>query len=401
MKKCPVCDKTFNDSMRFCQTDGTPLVEEIPEDPYKTMVAGKDEIAAAIPPPSMGESGDPFKTMVAGGSSHQSKGANEDLLEIPEESNVDPLKTMVNPQSNTGPEEIEIEPIKDAPAAPAPPSPFDNAATPSQPPMQDKGDLFSSAPPSPPKFNEPSIAPPPGFSNQPPADFSLGGFDDSSKSSAAEDKTAIYSSSPLSEKSSEPFSSPSPTPPAMSGEDSPFGKPSDAPISSTFGNEPQSSYETPSSSAPPPFKDAEPAPFGNQNDPFSQSPFGGQAGSVNQNMQQSDWSPPPAPDSNWQNQSVGQNTPFQPPAVATGGEDKTLAIISLVCGILSICLCGVLTGIPAIITGYMAKNNVDANPNQYGGRGMAMAGIILGGVSIVLTILVVILQIMFGALTRF
>ena len=42
--------------MRFCQTDGTALVEKVeekppePVDPYKTMVASKADIAAAIPP---------------------------------------------------------------------------------------------------------------------------------------------------------------------------------------------------------------------------------------------------------------------------------------------------------------------------------------------------------------
>src|SRR5215208_6811932 len=53
MKKCPVCEKEFDDTLRFCQIDGTPLVEksepqESP-DPYKTMVASKADIAAAIP----------------------------------------------------------------------------------------------------------------------------------------------------------------------------------------------------------------------------------------------------------------------------------------------------------------------------------------------------------------
>jgi hypothetical protein len=50
MKQCPVCEKTFDDSLRFCQVDGTPLVDKAePVDPYKTMVASKEEIAAAMP----------------------------------------------------------------------------------------------------------------------------------------------------------------------------------------------------------------------------------------------------------------------------------------------------------------------------------------------------------------
>src|SRR6516164_8581274 len=55
MKRCPTCQKTFDDAMRFCQTDGTPLIEEAaPADPYKTMVASKEDIAAALrsTPPS-------------------------------------------------------------------------------------------------------------------------------------------------------------------------------------------------------------------------------------------------------------------------------------------------------------------------------------------------------------
>ena len=49
MKKCPICERTFDDGMRFCQTDGTPLVDDAPAlDPYKTMVAKPGEIAAAM-----------------------------------------------------------------------------------------------------------------------------------------------------------------------------------------------------------------------------------------------------------------------------------------------------------------------------------------------------------------
>src|SRR5215467_12929525 len=49
MKRCPTCQKTFDDAMRFCQTDGTALIEDAaPADPYKTMVASKEDIAAAL-----------------------------------------------------------------------------------------------------------------------------------------------------------------------------------------------------------------------------------------------------------------------------------------------------------------------------------------------------------------
>src|SRR4051812_39726268 len=42
MKKCPTCDRTFEDTLKFCQADGTPLVDEAggePLDPYATMVS--------------------------------------------------------------------------------------------------------------------------------------------------------------------------------------------------------------------------------------------------------------------------------------------------------------------------------------------------------------------------
>lgn len=136
---------------------------------------------------------------------------------------------------------------------------------------------------------------------------------------------------------------------------------------------------------PPPapsFKEPEQT-FGTAQTPFNESPFG-------QPMQQSNWTPPPAPEANWQNQNIGANTPFQPPMIGQG-QDKTLAIVSLVCGILSLTCCGPFTGIAALITGYMAKNNVETNPQQYDGRGLAIAGMIMGGISLVLTVLYFIL----------
>ena len=61
MKKCPTCEKTFDDNLRFCQTDGTALVaadEKTTVDPLKTMIAGPGDL------PDSSE--DPFKTVVAG-----------------------------------------------------------------------------------------------------------------------------------------------------------------------------------------------------------------------------------------------------------------------------------------------------------------------------------------------
>jgi len=339
MKKCPVCDKTFEDSMRFCQTDGTALIDEIEEavDPFKTMVAPKEDFEAAIPPPPE----DPFQTRVAGA---EPKDESDDLLQLPEE--YDPLKTSVVSAAEL-PEISAQEPEEVIDVAPA--SPFSE----------------TSAPPEPPKFEEPSLSPP---------DF--GDLSDQSSPEFTEGATEIIP--PDSLPKFEPFSSEPAKP-----ED--FSAPS--PIPSPFGETP-SSYEKPSTS-PYPEPEPEPPPTVMGASPFDQpQPFGQQ-----ENFQQPEWTPPPAPVANWQDQGLGANTPFQPPA-AGANLDQTLAIVSLVCGILAICLCGFVSGIPAVITGVMAKNKIDANPELYGGRGMAIAGIITGAIGSILLVIGIIFQIL-------
>jgi hypothetical protein len=110
------------------------------------------------------------------------------------------------------------------------------------------------------------------------------------------------------------------------------------------------------------------------------------------------WEPPPAPDASWKGQEIGSNTPFQPP-VAAGGPSQGLAVGSLVCGVLS-CLCclSVLTGPAAVIMGFVAKKKADEDPSQFGGRGMAMGGIITGIVGFLIGIALIILQVFFGVL---
>ena len=114
-----------------------------------------------------------------------------------------------------------------------------------------------------------------------------------------------------------------------------------------------------------------------------------------------EWTPPPAPDAAWQNQEVGSNTPFQPPAAGVGGESKGLALGSLICGILSCTICcgmGLLLGPAAAIMGFIAKKKADEDPQQYGGRGMALAGMITGAVGLVFGVALIIMQVFFGIL---
>lgn len=382
MKRCPTCDKTFADGMKFCQTDGTLLVEDAaPADPYKTVVGNQSDIQAAIPPV------DPFKTMVAG----SPKAANDDdLLQLPDEPDL--LKTKVVSHNELFGESNSVK-AEDVPKLDLPPAPTGNSA----PLIEPKPPAQSDFAPAPPKFNEPSLSPPSfGASSSPEPPPSSPPFSDAGST----DATAVFDANSPAKNPLSPFDS-KPFPNDFSAQ-SPYGNQENKPIPSPFQDSPpnyQPPHASPFDAAQPPFKEAEPKSgerqeFGNQSAFQPPSPFGN-AEPFNSPMQQTEWTPPPAPVSEWQNQDLGANTPFQPPP-ATSGQDQTLAIVSLVCGILSIICCGAIAGIPALITGFMAKNNADANPNQYGGRGLALAGMILGGISVFFTIIYILYIIFVG-----
>ena len=95
-------------------------------------------------------------------------------------------------------------------------------------------------------------------------------------------------------------------------------------------------------------------------------------------------------------QPAGQNMPFAAPNYSGGG-DQTMPIIALVLGILSLllvcCYGGFYFGLAAIIIGFIGMNNANKNPQVYSGKGLALAGLILGGVSFIGTILLVIIAI--------
>ena len=75
-------------------------------------------------------------------------------------------------------------------------------------------------------------------------------------------------------------------------------------------------------------------------------------------------------------------------------KNQTLAAISLGMSIASIvlvcCLGGVLLGLPAAVVGFIAMKNVDTNPAKYTGRGMAMAGMVIGIITFVMSVFFVI-----------
>ena len=92
--------------------------------------------------------------------------------------------------------------------------------------------------------------------------------------------------------------------------------------------------------------------------------------------------PPQSPGPDW-----GSNYPAAPGGYAIQKKEQGLAIASLVCGIVGLFCCGLVTGIPAIVMGIMAMNKEKSDPTRYGGKGMAIGGIVLGGLSIIMTLI--------------
>jgi hypothetical protein len=319
MKRCPTCDKTFDDNLKFCQIDGTSLVDDAPVDPYKTMVASKEEIAAAM------------SNMAA----EEPTAPEEPVLDIPSSPIlVDPNATQVVSEAEM---RAEMEKLDAA----------DNQVI----------DVPPIAEPEPPKFSEPKLSAPSfGEPAPPPSPFSTG----------EESKPA-----------DEPFSMTSPPIP------SPFGEPKPPSMepSTPFEHE----YSAPEEPTPPTPQFAEPEPAYN--------PFEHSAPRASEPLAQAEWTAPAASDTDMQNpQNFGQNA-----APAAAGPNQTLAIISLVVGILSFCCSYIfIPGIIAIVLGFMARGKATNDPANYGGAGLALAGIICGGISLVLGVAVIILNVVFG-----
>ncbi len=343
MKKCPNCQNTFDDSKRFCQVDGTPLVDEVEpiqaEDPFKTVVIGQNALNNV--------SEDPMKTMVIRGDAK-----DEDILQIPEE--FDPMKTMVVSE----PIKLDNPVVKasvNEPVVPAPEPPKFNEPDLSPPKLEDLTPIEL------PKTETPVVANP--FNQPPPSTPVSNPFNEPPK---------------VENKPINPFNEPPKVEP------SPFNAPPNTPIASPF--------EQKSEPISTPFKEPE-TPFNAPPSPFD-SPFNQPSEPVGQELQ-SNWNPPPVPDNQWNQQDIGSSSPLQPPATGTSAPNQTMAIVSLVLGILS-CLCcfSIITGPAAIIVGFKARGKANSNPTEFGGGTLALIGMIAGGIGAVLGTIVMILNIL-------
>ena len=87
--------------------------------------------------------------------------------------------------------------------------------------------------------------------------------------------------------------------------------------------------------------------------------------------------------------------PTPPPSLMK--RDSTLAIISLVAGLLGWTILPVIGAITAVVTGHLAKKEIRESNNTLSGDGMALTGLILGYVQIGVIIVSVLCLLIFGA----
>jgi hypothetical protein len=100
----------------------------------------------------------------------------------------------------------------------------------------------------------------------------------------------------------------------------------------------------------------------------------------------------------WQQQPPqwGEQHPQQWQGPGGSGGTSGLAIASLILAILSLPLgCfgpfGLLCAIPAVITGLMARKRIRESGGRIGGDGLALAGLIVGGLGVAWALLITIL----------
>ena len=91
---------------------------------------------------------------------------------------------------------------------------------------------------------------------------------------------------------------------------------------------------------------------------------------------------------------VPENSTGKPPSLAP--KDSSLAIASLVTGILGWTLVPILGSVAAIITGHLAKNEIRESQGVLSGNGMSTAGLIMGYIQLgsILVVAVVLIVLM-------
>ncbi|NOT47864.1 MAG: DUF4190 domain-containing protein [Acidobacteria bacterium] len=111
--------------------------------------------------------------------------------------------------------------------------------------------------------------------------------------------------------------------------------------------------------------------------------------------QDTGWNPPQAPPVVWQgNQANQTNTPFsQYPTYVS--PNQTLAIVSLGLGVGAVtigwcCSSGFILSPAALVTGFIALNQIKKDPQLYSGKGFALGGIITAAIFLVIYLVIII-----------
>jgi hypothetical protein len=73
------------------------------------------------------------------------------------------------------------------------------------------------------------------------------------------------------------------------------------------------------------------------------------------------------------------------PQYGQPAQTNSSATISIILGVVSIFLCGLFTGIPAIILGLKARKEIAASDGRQSGDGVALGGVITGAIGTVLS----------------
>jgi hypothetical protein len=134
------------------------------------------------------------------------------------------------------------------------------------------------------------------------------------------------------------------------------------------------------------------------NDPSPPTLFMDASRATNPNHSTWPVDPPHQPLATWQTQPQGmQNQPYGVQSFGPS-RDQTLPIISLILGILAFllvcCAGGLWLGLPAAILGYLGMKNADTDPSKYVGRGMAIAGMVLGIISFLCSMVYILINVL-------
>lgn len=115
---------------------------------------------------------------------------------------------------------------------------------------------------------------------------------------------------------------------------------------------------------------------------------------MNENQSDDNQQPPQHPAPQWPavTPQPNQNYPYYPPPVqyvqvpvAVAPPNAGGAVAAMVLGIVSMFICcfGWITGVIAIALAATAMKKINDSGGQYGGRGMAITGLVLGIISVV------------------